>query len=135
MTQLFSEHAFRANLTQMQAPWMAMTNSSMKPVVDAMNFWNSTLFSAASALNARCLSFLERRGRAEIQLGQEIASCKSPAEAWPLLLNFWSTAADDYRNQLQKVVNHWTDVADAGLTSLSSCTNERALTEPRRLAA
>jgi len=135
MTQLFSEQAFRANLSQIQAPWMAMTNSSMKPVVDAMNFWNSTVFSTASALNAECLSFLEKRGRAEIKFGQEIASCKSPAEAWPLLVNFWSTAADDYRNQAQKVVNHWTDVADASLTSFSSCTSECAIAEPRRLAA
>ncbi len=35
MTQLFSEQAFRANLSHFQAPWMAMTNSSLKPVVDA----------------------------------------------------------------------------------------------------
>ncbi len=114
-----------------------MTNSSLKPVVDALNHWNSAVCSAASAINTEYLSFLDKRARADIKFGQEIAGCKSPVDAWSVVLNFWSAAADDYRKQTQRVVNHWAEMAGAGLTTVSTCTSEFASTEQEqpRLAA
>ncbi len=115
--------------------WPVMSATGWQPIVEAMTSWNAKVWTAAAQANGEYFDFLRKRGNADLKFAQALSHCRTSTEAWPVVMDFWMSAANDYSAELQNLANQWAAMTSEGASAIASASKTIAIAQKTRLAA
>jgi hypothetical protein len=105
------------------------------PIVEAMSAWNAKFWLSAATANGEYMDFLKRRTKADLAFAQALAGCKCVADVWRTHSDFWTSAASDYRNELDRLTTQWNALAAEDAAASTAPTDEQREQTDNQLAA
>ncbi len=108
-------------------PFLHLPFDWWNPVMALGTEWNSRVVEQCASVSSEWQTFVKRRLKEDLKLGQHLASARDPEEMWKIYVDFWQKARDEYAHEFAVLSKIAGSVLESGIEAVRRSPEKSAL--------